>query len=47
MLVIGGREAESDSVSVRNRKHGDQGVQTVDEFIAAARKLVETKAVSE
>ena len=47
MLVIGGREAESDSVSVRNRRHGDQSVQKVDEFIAAARQLVETKAVSE
>jgi threonyl-tRNA synthetase len=47
MLVIGGREAESDGVSVRNRKHGDQGVQKVDEFIASARQLIETKAVSE
>jgi threonyl-tRNA synthetase len=47
MLVIGGREAESDSVSVRNRKHGDQGVQKLDEFIASARQLIETKAVSE
>jgi threonyl-tRNA synthetase len=47
MLVVGDREAESDSVSVRNRKHGDQGAQKVDEFIAGIRKLIETKARTE
>ena len=25
MLVVGGREAEEGTVSVRNRKHGDHG----------------------
>jgi len=34
-------------VGVRNRKHGDQGAQSVDEFVAALKALVETKAVSE
>src|SRR5271168_3814987 len=34
MLVVGDREAQNDSVSVRNRKHGDQGAQSVDEFLA-------------
>jgi len=34
MLVVGDREAESGSVSVRNRKHGDQGAQKIDEFLA-------------
>jgi len=47
MLVVGDREAQSDSVSVRNRKHGDQGAQTVDEFLAAIGKLIETKARTE
>jgi threonyl-tRNA synthetase len=47
MLVVGDREAESDSVSVRNRKRGDQGAQKVDEFIAGIRKLIETKARTE
>jgi threonyl-tRNA synthetase len=47
MLVVGDREAQSDSVSVRNRKHGDQGAQRVDEFLAAIRKLIETKARTE
>ncbi len=47
MLVVGDREAENDSVSVRNRKHGDQGAQKVDEFLAGIRKLIETKARTE
>ncbi len=47
MLVVGDREAQNDSVSVRNRKRGDQGAQTVDEFLAAIGKLIETKARTE
>ncbi|HYL39254.1 MAG TPA: threonine--tRNA ligase [Bryobacteraceae bacterium] len=47
MLVVGDREAQAGSVSVRNRKHGDQGAQRVDEFLAAIRKLIETKARTE
>ncbi|MGD0438580.1 MAG: threonine--tRNA ligase, partial [Bryobacteraceae bacterium] len=47
MLVVGDREAQSDSVSVRNRKHGDLGAQKVDEFLAGIQKLIETKARTE
>jgi threonyl-tRNA synthetase len=47
MLVTGDREVEQGKVGVRNRKHGDQGAQSVDEFVAALRALVETRAVSE
>ena len=47
MLVIGDREAEQNKVAVRNRKHADQGAQSIDEFIAILKALVETKAVSE
>jgi threonyl-tRNA synthetase len=47
MLVVGDREQQNGQVSVRNRKHGDQGVKTVDEFIAAIRGLIESKAVAE
>ena len=43
MLVVGDREAASDSVSVRNRRHGDQGVKKVDEFLADIGKLVAEK----
>jgi len=47
MLVVGDREAQNGTVSVRNRKHGDQGVKPLAEFIAEARKLIETKAPAE
>ena len=47
MLVVGDREAESDTVSVRHRKHADQGAKKVGQFIAEAKALVDAKAVSE
>jgi threonyl-tRNA synthetase len=47
MLVVGDREAENGTVSVRNRKHGDQGVKTLAECIAEIKRLNDTKASSE
>jgi threonyl-tRNA synthetase len=47
MLVVGDREAQDGTVSVRNRKHADQGAQKVDEFIARIQQLVDTKARTE
>jgi threonyl-tRNA synthetase len=47
MLVVGDREAEAGTVAVRNRKHGDQGVKTLDAFLAEIGKLIETKAATE
>ncbi|HWB95478.1 MAG TPA: threonine--tRNA ligase, partial [Bryobacteraceae bacterium] len=47
MLVVGDREAQNGTVSVRNRKHGDQGVKSLDDFLASIRTLIDTKAVSE
>jgi threonyl-tRNA synthetase len=47
MLVVGDRETENNTVSVRNRKHADQGSQTLDEFLANIRKLIDTKARTE
>jgi threonyl-tRNA synthetase len=47
MLVVGDREAETGTVSVRNRRHGDQGVKPADEFIALARKLIDDKTAFE
>ncbi|MBI3209723.1 MAG: threonine--tRNA ligase, partial [Candidatus Solibacter usitatus] len=43
MLVVGDREAANQTVSVRNRKHGDQGVKTLDDFLAEAGKLISEK----
>ncbi|HTC35620.1 MAG TPA: threonine--tRNA ligase [Bryobacteraceae bacterium] len=47
MLVVGDREAQDGTVSVRNRKHADQGAQKVDEFIVAIQRLIDTKARTE
>jgi len=47
MLVVGDREAQNGTVGVRNRKHGDQGAKTVDEFMAQAAELIRTKAPAE
>jgi threonyl-tRNA synthetase len=43
MLVIGEREAEAGAVSVRNRRHGDQGVRPVEEFVSDIARLVREK----
>jgi threonyl-tRNA synthetase len=43
MLVAGDREAANGTISVRNRKHGDQGVKSVEDFLAAINKLIEDK----
>ena len=43
MLVVGDREALNAQVSVRNRKHGDQGVRTVTEFLGEAQRLIAEK----
>jgi threonyl-tRNA synthetase len=45
--VVGAREAEGGSVSVRNRKHGDQGAQPVEAFLAGIRQLIDSRAPSE
>jgi len=47
MLVVGDREAQDGTVSVRNRKHADQGAQKVEEFIAAIQRLIDSKARTE
>jgi threonyl-tRNA synthetase len=47
MLVVGGREAEAGTVSVRNRKHGDQGVKPLEEFMKNLGELDRSKAPSE
>jgi threonyl-tRNA synthetase len=47
MLVVGDREQQNGAVAVRNRKHGDQGAKSVDDFLAEAARLIETRATSE
>ncbi|MBI3665954.1 MAG: threonine--tRNA ligase [Acidobacteria bacterium] len=43
MLVAGQREAEKQMVAVRDRKRGDLGAQPIDEFLAEAQKLIDSK----
>jgi threonyl-tRNA synthetase len=47
MLVVGDREAETGQVSVRNRKHGDQGAKPVEAFLAEIRQLIDNKTPAE
>jgi threonyl-tRNA synthetase len=47
MLVVGDREAQNGTISVRNRKHGDQGAQSVDQFLENIQELIATKARTE
>ena len=46
MLVVGDREKEQRSVAVRERAKGDIGAMPVDEFKEMARRLVETRALT-
>ena len=44
-LVIGQKEAEANSVSVRSRARGDEGVMTVDAYVAKLKTEVATRAL--
>ena len=46
MLVVGAREAEEGKVAVRKRREGDQGQQTVEEFLATLLPEIESKQVT-
>ena len=46
MLVVGDREAEDGTVSVRTRTGGDQGASTVSDFIAAAETEIAGKGIA-
>ncbi len=47
MLVVGDREAESGSVSVRHRKHGDMGAKPLAEFLADLQGMVDLKVAND
>jgi threonyl-tRNA synthetase len=47
MLVVGDREAENTTVSVRHRKHADMGAKPVDEFIALITKQIAERTLAE
>jgi threonyl-tRNA synthetase len=45
ILVLGDKESQTSSVSVRTRGKGDQGAATLDDFIARAKKLTAEHAM--
>jgi len=47
MLVLGDREAEQGKVAVRQRRGGDQGVTSVEEFIETVNAQVRSKSTAE
>ncbi|HZQ51805.1 MAG TPA: threonine--tRNA ligase [Bryobacteraceae bacterium] len=47
MLVVGDREMHAGQVSVRNRKHGDQGARGIDEFVAHLSRLNAGRSLEE
>ena len=46
MLVLGDREMQENKVAVRERTKGDIGAMSLDEFMEMARRLVETRALT-
>ncbi len=46
MLVLGDREVEEGKVAVRERLKGDTGAMSLAEFIEMARRLVESRALT-
>jgi threonyl-tRNA synthetase len=47
MLIVGGKEAEAGTVSVRHQSKGDLGPRPVAEFVADLRKEVDSRISSQ
>jgi threonyl-tRNA synthetase len=47
MLVVGDREAEAGTVSIRHRKHPDMGVKPLEQFVEEVCQQVESKTTQE
>ncbi len=45
MLVVGQKEEEDKTVSVRSRFAGDEGSMPLNEFISAVKKEIDTKEI--
>jgi threonyl-tRNA synthetase len=45
MLVVGGKEAEAGTVSVRHQSKGDLGPRPLADFLADLRKQVDSRAI--
>src|SRR5580765_2327834 len=47
MLVVGDREAEAGTVSVRHRKHADMGVKPLEQFMEEISQLIASRSATE
>jgi threonyl-tRNA synthetase len=47
MLIVGGKEAEAGTVSVRHQSKGDLGPRPLAEFVADLRKEVDSRISSQ
>ncbi len=45
MIVVGDKDIENDTVSIRHRKEGDLGSMSLDDFIKLAQEEIDTKAI--
>ena len=45
MLIVGGKEAEAGTVSVRHQSKGDLGPRPLAEFLSDLRKLVDSRSL--
>ncbi len=45
MIIVGDKDVEAGTVSVRSRKNGDEGATTVDEFVARIEKEIAEKSL--
>jgi threonyl-tRNA synthetase len=46
MLVVGGKEAEAGTVSVRHRSKGDLGPKPLAEFLASLQNEIDTRTIA-
>ncbi len=44
MILVGDKDIEANTISVRSRKNGDEGATTIDEFVSRIKEEIETKA---
>ncbi|HBA93716.1 MAG TPA: hypothetical protein DCZ02_03785, partial [Ruminococcaceae bacterium] len=44
MILVGDKDIEANTVSVRSRKNGDEGAVSIDEFVARIREKIDSKA---
>ena len=45
MIIVGDKDIEAGTISVRHRKDGDLGAMKLDEFLALAQEEIDTKAI--